>query len=74
MTRMKQKLFKGLLSLHILHLACEGELYGQWKSAGTLYQMLHALERRGYLKSREERSGRTLRCRQGLGSLPATNR
>jgi DNA-binding PadR family transcriptional regulator len=58
--------------LHILHHAAEGEFYGQWMihelarhgyrlSPGTLYPMLHALERRGYLKSRTERSGRTFR-------------
>jgi DNA-binding PadR family transcriptional regulator len=67
-----QELFKGLIRLHILHHACKEELYGQWMihelahhgyrlSAGTLYPMLHALERQGYLKSRKERSGRTFR-------------
>jgi PadR family transcriptional regulator PadR len=73
MRRMKhQELFKGLIRLHILHHASESEFYGQWMihelarhgyelSPGTLYPMLHALERRGYLKSREERSGRTFR-------------
>ncbi len=67
-----QDLFKGLIRLHILHHAAEGEFYGQWMihklarhdyrlSPGTLYPMLHALERKGYLKSRTERSGRTFR-------------
>src|ERR1700737_1777578 len=67
-----QDLFGGLIRLHILHHAAEGEFYGQWMihelarhgytlSPGTLYPMLHALERRGYLKSRSERSGRTIR-------------
>ena len=67
-----QELFKGLIRLHILHHASESEFYGQWMihelashgytlSAGTLYPMLHALERRGYLKSRKVRSGRTFR-------------
>jgi DNA-binding PadR family transcriptional regulator len=67
-----QDLFKGLIRLHILHHAAGGEFYGQWMihelarhgyrlSPGTLYPMLHALERRGYLKSRTERSGRTFR-------------
>jgi DNA-binding PadR family transcriptional regulator len=67
-----QELLKGLIRLHILHHACKEELYGQWMiyelarhgyrlSAGTLYPMLHALERQGYLKSRKERSGRTFR-------------
>src|SRR5215471_13746154 len=73
MPKMKhQELLEGLIRLHILHHASEGEFYGQWMihelarhgyvlSAGTLYPMLHALERRGYLKSRAERSGRTFR-------------
>lgn len=67
-----QDLLKGLIRLHILHHACQEEFYGQWMiyelarhgyrlSAGTLYPMLHALERQGYLKSRKERSGRTFR-------------
>ena len=73
MARMKHhELFKGLIRLHILHHASEGGFYGQWMihelahhgyslSAGTLYPMLHAMERSGYLKSTEKRSGRTFR-------------
>ena len=73
MVRMKHReLFKGLIRLHILHHASNGEFYGQWMihelashgytlSPGTLYPMLHALERSGYLRSREERDGRTYR-------------
>jgi PadR family transcriptional regulator, regulatory protein PadR len=73
MTRVRhQGLFKGLIRLHILHHTAEGEFYGQWMidelarhgyklSPGTLYPMLHAMERSGYLKSRKERSGRTFR-------------
>jgi DNA-binding PadR family transcriptional regulator len=73
MARLKhQELLKGLIRLHVLHHAVEGEFYGQWMieelgrhgyrlSAGTLYPMLHAMERDGYLKSRNEREGRTLR-------------
>ncbi len=67
-----QELFKGLIRLHILHHAAEGEFYGQWMieelarhgyrlSAGTLYPMLHGMERSGYLASRRERDGRTFR-------------
>lgn len=67
-----QELLKGLIRLHILHHAAEGEFYGQWMiqelahhgytlSPGTLYPMLHALERKGYLKSRKEQLGRTFR-------------
>ena len=61
-----QELLAGLIRLHILHHAAEGELYGQWMieelgrhgyrlSAGTVYPMLHALERKGYLKSSQKR-------------------
>ena len=67
-----QELLKGLIRLHILHHASNEEFYGQWMihqlaqhgytlSPGTLYPMLHALERSGYLKSREEQVGRTFR-------------
>jgi DNA-binding PadR family transcriptional regulator len=67
-----QELLKGLIRLHILHHAAKEEFYGQWMihelarhgytlSPGTLYPMLHALERRGYLRSREEQLGRTYR-------------
>lgn len=73
MARMKhQELLVGLIRLHILHHAAKEEFYGQWMihelarhgyvlSPGTLYPMLHALERRGYLRSRKERLGRTFR-------------
>jgi PadR family transcriptional regulator PadR len=73
MARMKhQELLKGLIRLHILHHAAKAEFYGQWMiqelathgytlSPGTLYPMLHALERSGYLRSRKERMGRTFR-------------
>jgi PadR family transcriptional regulator, regulatory protein PadR len=73
MAKMKhQELLKGLIRLHILHHASQSEFYGQWMihelarhgyslSAGTLYPMLHGLERSGYLKSRRERLGRTFR-------------
>ena len=73
MAKMKhQDLMKGLIRLHILHHASKAAFYGQWMihelahhgyalSPGTLYPMLHGLERRGYLKSKIERSGRTFR-------------
>jgi DNA-binding PadR family transcriptional regulator len=67
-----QELLKGLIRLHVLHHASKAEFYGQWMiqelarhgyalSPGTLYPMLHGLERSGYLKSREVRAGRTFR-------------
>ena len=65
-------LLSGFIRLHILHHAVEGELYGQWMieelarhgyrlSPGTLYPLLHGLEKRGYLVSRLQREGRTAR-------------
>jgi|SRR6516164_8001598 DNA-binding PadR family transcriptional regulator len=67
-----QELLSGLVRLHVLHHAAEGDLYGNWMieelarhgyriSPGTLYPMLHALERKGYLISRTERAGRSQR-------------
>jgi PadR family transcriptional regulator PadR len=65
-------LLSGFIRLHILHHAASGELYGQWMieelarhgyrlSPGTLYPLLHGLEKKGYLVSRLEREGRTAR-------------
>lgn len=65
-------LLSGLVRLHVLHHAAEHEIYGQWMidelaghgyslSPGTLYPMLHAMERKGYLTSRKVRDGRTWR-------------
>jgi DNA-binding PadR family transcriptional regulator len=67
-----QELLVGMIRLHILHHAVEGDIYGQWiieelarhgyrLSPGTLYPMLHALERKGYLRSRGRRAGRSAR-------------
>ena len=67
-----QELLAGLVRLHILHHAAEEEIYGVWiieelarhgyrLSPGTLYPMLHTLERKGYLRSRQRRSGRSIR-------------
>ncbi len=61
-------LLSGLIRLHVLHHAAEGGLYGQWMieelakhgyrlSPGTLYPMLHAMERKGYLKSKLQGTG-----------------
>ena len=62
-------LYSGLIRLHILHHAAREQIFGLgiieelarhgYKlSAGTLYPMLHDMERKGYLYSTEERSGR----------------
>jgi PadR family transcriptional regulator, regulatory protein PadR len=67
-----QELLSGLVRLHVLHHAAEGNLYGNWMieelarhghkiSPGTPYLMLHALERKGYLTSRTEPVGRSRR-------------
>ena len=61
-------LLTGFIRLHILHHAAEHEIYGQWMidelahhgyrlSPGTLYPMLHAMEKKGYLTSRVQRKG-----------------
>ena len=65
-------LLSGLVRLHVLHHASEQEIYGQWMidelaehgyrlSPGTLYPMLHAMERKGYLVSRTEKEGKVTR-------------
>jgi PadR family transcriptional regulator PadR len=67
-----QDLLVGFVRMHILHHAAKDGLYGQWMieelahhgykiSAGTLYPMLHGMERKGYLKSVKKRDGRTYR-------------
>ena len=67
-----RELLVGLIRLHVLHHAAEGELYGQWMieelgrhgyrlSPGTLYPMLRAMEAKGYLASEERRVGRAIR-------------
>src|SRR3954464_8411211 len=60
---MDRNLYSGLIRLHILHHASEGPIFGQAMidelgrhgyrlSAGTLYPILHGMERQGYLRSR----------------------
>ncbi|HCI4032407.1 MULTISPECIES: PadR family transcriptional regulator [Pseudomonas] len=62
-------LYGGLIRLHILHHAAEEPIFGLGIieelryhgyeiSAGTLYPMLHGLEKKGYLTSQHERTGR----------------
>jgi DNA-binding PadR family transcriptional regulator len=56
---------RGAVRLHILHHACDGEIYGAWMRAelaehghhvspGTLYPMLHAMQEDELLISRDE--------------------
>jgi PadR family transcriptional regulator PadR len=76
-------LYSGMIRLHILHHA-EKELifgagigeelarHGYKISPGTLYPILHGLEKRGYLRSREEKLGK--RIRRLYGITPAGRR
>lgn len=85
-----QEFLAGLIRLHVLHHAVEGEFFGNWMleelrehgygiGPGTLYPMLHALERKGYLKSRTEGAGRRARryyraTRKGREALAVASR
>jgi PadR family transcriptional regulator len=70
--RRDQDLYGGLIRLHILHHASKESVFGLWfieelgrhgykLSPGTLYPLLHGLERKGYLRSTNERSGKSSR-------------
>ena len=63
-----RELYIGLIRLHVLHHACQEPVYGfamieelrrhgYELSAGTLYPILHSLERKGLLISAKERLG-----------------
>ena len=65
-------LYSGLIRLHILHHAVKGPVFGLGMaeelarhgyriSAGTLYPLLHGLERKGYLHATEQRDGKSRR-------------
>lgn len=65
---MDRSLYTGLIRLHLLHHAAEAPIFGQAMidelgrhgyrlSAGTLYPILHGLERQGYLRSRLTSTG-----------------
>jgi PadR family transcriptional regulator PadR len=67
-----RELYSGLIRLHVLHHAAEEPIFGLGMieelarhgyriSPGSLYPILHGLEKKGYLHSREERQGRSLR-------------
>jgi DNA-binding PadR family transcriptional regulator len=60
-----QGLYSGLIRLHILHHACEEPIFGLGMieelarhgyrlSPGTLYPIVHGLERKGLLRSRRQ--------------------
>jgi DNA-binding PadR family transcriptional regulator len=65
-------LYSGLIRLHVLHHACQEPIFGVGiieelarhgyrLSPGTLYPLLHGLEKKGYLRSTEENNGRQSR-------------
>jgi len=65
-------LYSGLIRLHILHHAAHEPIFGFGMaeelarhgyriSPGTLYPLLHGLEKKGYLRSSETRNGKSLR-------------
>ena len=65
-------LYAGLIRLHVLHHASEKPIYGVWiieelshhgyaLSPGTLYPLLHAMEGKGYLRSKLVRSEKRVR-------------
>jgi DNA-binding PadR family transcriptional regulator len=68
-----QELYSGLVRIHILYHACveppifglemseELRRHGYRLSPGTLYPLLHGLEKKGLLKSRAVRNGRRFR-------------
>jgi len=65
-------LYSGLMRLHVLRHAAEGPIFGLGMveelgrrgyriSPGTLYPLLHGLERKGYICCIEKRDGKSLR-------------
>ena len=65
-------LYSGLIRLHVLHHATEEPIFGLGMieelarhgyriSPGSLYPLLHSLEQKGYLRSKEQRNGKSLR-------------
>ena len=69
---MDRDLYSGLIRIHILYHAAREPIYGLGVieelarhgyrlSPGTLYPLLHSLERKGYLRSKEVREGRRAR-------------
>jgi DNA-binding PadR family transcriptional regulator len=82
-----RELYAGLVRLHVLYHACKEAVYGLEMieelrrhgyelSAGTLYPLLHGLERKGLLRSVKQRIGGTERrvyraTRAGRAALSA---
>ena len=67
-----RELYSGLVRLHVLHHAATKPIFGLGMmeelgrhgyriSPGSLYPLLHGLEKKGYLRCTEQRNGRSLR-------------
>ncbi len=67
-----QDLYSGLIRLHVLYHAAEKPIFGLGMieelahhgyriSPGTLYPLLHSLEKKGYLRSSEQVNGKSRR-------------
>jgi PadR family transcriptional regulator, regulatory protein PadR len=65
-------LYSGLIRLHVLHHSVKGPIFGLGMieelarhgyriSPGSMYPLLQALEKKGYLRSTEQRNGKSLR-------------
>jgi DNA-binding PadR family transcriptional regulator len=65
-------LYSGLIRLHVLHHAVQEPIFGLGMieelarhgyriSPGSLYPILHGLEKKGYLRRKDERNGKSLR-------------
>jgi DNA-binding PadR family transcriptional regulator len=76
-------LYSGLIPLHILHHSCEAPIFGFAMiqelhrhgynlSAGTMYPLLHSMERKGLLKSFRRNDG--TRFRRFYRATPAGRR
>jgi len=81
MKELEREILLGFWKVHILHHAGEGPLHGQWMiselrehgyeiSAGTLYPLLHRMERLGWLKSKSD-AGKGKRSRRDYRLTPA---
>jgi len=73
-------LYSGLIRLHILHHAAEEPIFGLGMaeelarhgyriSPGTLYPLLHGLEKKGYLRSGERKNGKSRRTEYRITAL-----
>lgn len=71
-TAADRDLYSGLIRLHVLHHAVKEPIFGLGMieelarhgyriSPGSLYPLLHGLEKKGYLQSKEQRNGKSLR-------------